>query len=86
MTGPLPASRSAPSSDVWNGKSWSFKKVPVPPKGGGSTARSMLQGARCLSPTDCVAVGQLDLGSSEQYQYGFSGFWNGKSWKPAATA
>jgi hypothetical protein len=79
------ATQGTPSSDVWNGKSWSFKKVPVPPKGGG-TATSVLQGARCLTATDCVAVGQLDLGSSEQYQYGFSGFWNGKSWKPAATA
>ena len=42
-TAPGP-SRGIPSSDVWNGKSWSFKKVPVPPKGGGSTATSMLQG------------------------------------------
>jgi hypothetical protein len=78
--------RYTPSSYVWNGKSWSLEPVPVPPKGGGSTATSMLQGDRCLSATDCVAVGQLDLGNDEQYQYGFSGFWNGKSWKPAATA
>jgi hypothetical protein len=78
-------SKGTPSSAVWNGKSWSFKKVPVPPKGGGSTATSMLQGARCLSATDCVAVGQLILGSDEQYQYGFSAFWNGKTWKLVAT-
>jgi hypothetical protein len=77
-------SKGTPSSAVWNGKSWSFKKVPVPPKGGGSTATSMLQGARCLSATDCVAVGQLILGDDEQYQYGFSGFWNGKTWKIVA--
>ena len=81
------ASRGTPSSDVWNGTSWSLNKVPVPSAGGGSgTATSMLQGAQCLSATDCVAVGQLDLGSAEQYQYGFSGFWNGKTWKPTATA
>jgi hypothetical protein len=79
-------SQGTPSSYVWNGKSWSFKKVPVPPKGGVSTATSMLQGAKCLSATECVAVGQLDLGNDEQYQYGFSGFWNGKTWKPAVTA
>jgi hypothetical protein len=78
--------RGTPSSDTWNGKSWSFKKVPVPLQGGGSTATSILQGAGCLSATDCVAVGQLDLGNDEQNQYGFSGLWNGKSWKPAATA
>jgi hypothetical protein len=80
------ATQGTPSSDVWNGKSWSFTKVPVPPTGGGSTATSMLQGAQCLSATDCVAVGQLDLGSDEQNQYGFSGFWNGRTWKPTATA
>ena len=60
--------------------------VPVPPNGGGSAARSMLQGAKCLSATNCVAVGQLVLGDDEQYQYGFSGFWSGKSWKPCAIA
>ena len=80
--GPL----GTPSSYLWNGKSWSFKKPPVPPKGGVSGATSMLQGVSCLSATDCVAVGQLDLGNAEQYQYGFSGFWNGKTWKLGATA
>jgi hypothetical protein len=80
------ASHGTPASYVWNGKGWSFKKVPVPLKGGGSTATSILQGSGCLSATDCVAVGQLDLGSAEQYQYGFSRFWNGKAWKPTATA
>jgi hypothetical protein len=79
-------SQGTPSSDVWNGKSWAFKHVPVPAKGGGSTAASTLQGASCLSATDCVAVGELDLGNGEQQQYGFSGFWNGKSWRLAATA
>jgi hypothetical protein len=78
--------KGIPSSDVWNGKNWSLKKVPVPPKGGGSTANSMLQGVWCLSAMDCVTVGQLDLGNDEQSQYGFSGFWNGKAWKLAATA
>jgi hypothetical protein len=78
-------SQGIPSSYLWNGKSWSFKKVPVPPKGGGA-ATSILQGAKCLSASDCAAVGQLDLGNDEQYQYGFSGFWNGKTWKPTATA
>jgi hypothetical protein len=80
--------QGTPSSDIWNGKSWSLEKVPAPPTGGTGTGTgmSMLQGAQCLSATDCVAVGQLDLGSDEQYQYGFSGFWNGKAWKPTATA
>lgn len=78
--------KGTPSSAVWNGKSWSYKKVPVPPKGGGSTATSMLQGAQCLSVTDCVAVGQLELGNDEQDQYGFWGFWTGKTWQLAAAA
>jgi hypothetical protein len=80
------ASDGTPASYVWTGKSWSFKHVPVPPKGGGTTATSSLQGAACPSVTDCVAVGELDLGNGEQYQYGFSGLWNGKTWKLAATA
>jgi hypothetical protein len=80
------ASQGTPASYVWTGKSWSLKHVPVPPKGGGSTANSSLDGAACLSVANCVAVGELDLGNGEQYQYGFSGFWNGKTWKLAATA
>jgi hypothetical protein len=80
------ASEGTPDSYVWNGKSWSFTRVPVPPKGGGSAANSSLQGAACLSATNCVAVGELDLGNGEQYQYGFSGFWNGKTWHLTATA
>jgi hypothetical protein len=78
--------QATPASYVWNGKSLSYRPVPVPPKGGGSTATSMMEGAHCLSATYCVAVGQLDLGASEQNQYGFSGFWNGKAWKPTPTA
>jgi hypothetical protein len=78
-------SQGTPSSDVWNGKAWALKHVPVPPNGG-STANSALQGTSCLSATDCVAVGELDLGNGEQQQYGFSGFWNGNGWRLAATA
>jgi hypothetical protein len=83
--GPAANSQGTPASDVWNGKSWTFKLVPVPPAGGGSTAYSTLQGTSCVSATDCVAVGELDLGNGEQ-QYGFSGLWNGKAWRLAATA
>jgi hypothetical protein len=84
--GPAGNSQGTPASDRWNGKSWTFKLVPVPPTGGGSTALSSLQGVSCRSSTDCVAVGELDLGNGEQNQYGFSGFWNGKGWRLAATA
>ena len=84
--GPAGNSQGTPASDVWNGKSWTFKLVPVPPKGGGSAALSALQGVSCVSATDCVAVGELDLGNGEQRQYGFSGLWNGKGWRLAATA
>jgi hypothetical protein len=84
--GPVGNSQGTPSSDVWNGKSWAFKHVPVPATGGGSTAYSTLQGASCVSATDCVAVGELDLGSGEQFQYGFSGLWSGKAWRLVATA
>ena len=83
--GPAGASQGTPAAYVWNGKSWVFKLVPVPPKGGGSTALSQLQGASCVSATDCVAVGELVLGNAEQSQYGFSGLWNGKGWRLVGT-
>jgi hypothetical protein len=79
-------SQGTPSSDVWNGRTWTAKKVPVPPKGNTKSALSMLQGVKCLSPTNCVAVGELDLGNGEQYQYGFSTFWNGATWRTTPTA
>jgi hypothetical protein len=84
--GPAGNSQGTPASDVRNGKSWTFKLVPVPPAGGGSTAYSTLQGTSCVSATDCVAVGELDLGNGEQQQHGFSGLWNGKAWRLAATS
>jgi hypothetical protein len=71
---------------VWNGKRWALRLVPVPPGGRVSSANSTLQGASCLSATDCVAVGELDLGNGEQQQYGFSGLWNGTGWRLAGTA
>jgi len=84
--GPAGHSQGTSASDVWNGKSWTFKLVPVPPSGGGSSAISALQGVSCPSATDCVAVGELDLGNGEPQQYGFSGIWNGKAWRLAGTA
>jgi len=83
--GPAGASQGTPASDLWNGRSWSNQRVPVPPRGGGSSASSTLQGVKCLSTTDCVAVGELTLGNNEQNQYGFSGLWNGRTWKLTAT-
>jgi hypothetical protein len=60
----------------FNGKAWSVATVPAPAKG----KASILDGAACLSATDCVAVGAQGSTSSANSN-GLAGFWNGKSWK-----
>lgn len=70
-------------SDAWNGHAWKFGRLPTP-REGGSGRTSAVWGVSCVSATDCVAVGSA--GSASLYPYGFSGFWNGKSWRLVALA
>lgn len=70
-----------PSSDVWNGKAWRLAGVPAP----AGTGMSTLTGVRCLTADDCVAVGSAGPNPFAP-AYGFSAFWNGKSWKLVAIA
>jgi hypothetical protein len=62
----------------WNGKAWKLVRLPVPP-GGGSGKGSSLTGVKCVSATDCVAVGSAGAAGSTATSY--SAFWNGRGWK-----
>ena len=62
----------------WNGKAWKLIKLPTPP-GGGSGSGSSLTGVKCMSATDCVAVGSAGPAGSTATSY--SAFWNGRGWK-----
>ena len=58
--------------------------MPTPPHGGGSGNGSELNGVSCTSADACVAVGMA--GPTGSMGHGFSGAWNGKTWKFAAAA
>jgi hypothetical protein len=64
---------------TWNGKSWAVTGVPAPGKG----KASLFNDVTCLSPADCVAVGQVGPAGSAN-STGLSGFWNGMSWRLVA--
>jgi hypothetical protein len=68
----------------WNGKAWKSVIVPIPPHGSGKANGSSLTGVSCLSAASCVAVGEA--GPRDGDGYGFSGTWNGKTWKFAEVA
>ena len=71
-------------SAAWNGKTWKTETLP-PPGGKGSSAWNTPYGIACPSATSCVLVGVYGT-SSKSPAYGFSEFWNGKSWRLAPTA
>ena len=62
----------------WNGKAWKLVRLPAPP-GGGRGKGSSLTGVKCVSATDCVAVGSAGAAGSTATSY--SAFWNGRGWK-----
>ncbi len=68
-------------SDSWNGRAWTYVKMPTPSAGGGKNV-TIAESDSCLSAADCVAVGSA--GPAQLPAYGFSGFWNGRGWRLAA--
>jgi hypothetical protein len=60
----------------WNGTSWSIQKTPNP----GGSVQGLLNGVSCTSPSDCLAVGYYDTGTSGQYEFNLAERWNGTSW------
>jgi hypothetical protein len=68
--------------DSWNGTRWTYAKLPTPPEGGGENA-SVVSAIDCQTAASCVAVGSA--GPATALVYGFSAFWNGKSWRLVPT-
>ena len=64
---------------AWNGTTWKTATL-SPPGGKGSGAWSTPYGVSCPSATSCVIVGVYGT-SGKSPAYGFSQFWNGKSWR-----
>jgi hypothetical protein len=69
---------TTPLIEQWNGESWS-SGTSAEPAGADLTD---LYGAACPSPTDCIAVGDVGIGSSgdDDETSAFAERWNGSSW------
>ena len=67
-----------PLAERWNGSSWSAQTAPA----AGGTSSSQLDTVVCTSAKSCLAVGDLEHGSSEAP---LSELWNGTKWKVLAT-
>lgn len=67
-------------SESWNGETW--KLVPVPVTKGASS--SYLDDVRCLSPSDCLAVGSYETADT-QASLTLAESWNGHTWRALAT-
>jgi hypothetical protein len=61
-----------PFAEVWNGTSWSLRKVPPSPQGG-----DVLTGVSCFAPSACVAVGYRNSTTAPST---LAETWNGTSW------
>lgn len=76
-TGNSFASSVAPSrafSEVWNGSSWTIHKIPI----GKLVTATHVLGISCVSPTDCVAVGQRIYTKDESKSLAVH--WDGSTW------
>ena len=66
-------------AESWNGTRWRLVKVPTPPGGSGSQSGAALVSVKCLTASDCIAVG--DAGVAGVPGNGFSAIWNGRRWR-----
>lgn len=62
----------------WNGSRWKTLAVPAVP-GVSAGNGSVLEGVRCLSAANCIAVGQYGQGNG--YGWAYSALWNGRGWR-----
>jgi hypothetical protein len=67
-----------PLAERWNGSTWSAQTAPAP----GRTSSSQLSAVVCTSAKSCLAVGDLEHGSTEAP---LSELWTGTKWKVLAT-
>jgi hypothetical protein len=61
---------------TWNGKTWTIAKLPALHAG----RSDVFNAVSCPSATQCVAVGQYEPNKA-QLGTGWTGIWNGKTWK-----
>ena len=61
---------------TWNGKTWTLAKLPALLPG----RASLFNAVSCPSTTVCVAVGHYGPNKT-RLGAGWSGIWNGKTWK-----
>jgi hypothetical protein len=66
----------------WNGKRWGAVSVPNP-AGTSGTAVNILNAVRCVSTSDCWAVG--DASKNAKTYFAVALHWNGKRWTRVAT-
>ena len=68
----------------WNGRRWRLIRVPTPPGGKATGSGSALYSVKCVSASDCIAVGEA--GAEGGPGNGFSAIWNGRRWRFVAIA
>jgi hypothetical protein len=68
-----------PLSEVWNGKVWTIKQVPMP----AHATAAYLQAVSCGAVSSCTAVGDRVLSATEGDT--LAAVWNGKTWRLQAT-
>ncbi len=71
---------SDPSAAIWNGHRWSVKKLPEPRNAGDG---GELSGVSCPTTRDCLAVGNVNLGTNGRL---LAERWNGRRWSLAQVA
>lgn len=64
--------------ETWNGSAWSITPSPSP----AGASQSALNAVSCSSATNCLAVGQKEIGSSETT---LTEKWNGTAWSSVAS-
>jgi hypothetical protein len=74
-----PSTATKATATVYNGKTWTAQTVPGP----GPGKSSYFFGVNCLTPSPCVAIGEVTA-SSPAAVTPLSGLWNGSSWRLVA--
>jgi hypothetical protein len=75
------SSSDGPLAEVWDGKTWSMDKVPVP----GASTNATLSAVSCSSATICIAVGHYFPAGTTTITSTFAELWNGTAWSLLAT-
>jgi hypothetical protein len=70
-------------AESWNGKTWTYEKLPLPEGATqGSKESQQVYAISCSSASACTAVGEYE---SEKARYALVERWNGKTWQAERT-